>query len=117
MKGIVSNVECILLENHFDEDWPEIRKILIEDYGFTCYNMETDEKLDMESLDHINAYARGKYETFMRSLDYNFLPKGLTLYESLLKSKDFVLHYLCFDEKAYKKLLPYACETSRYITM
>tara|TARA_B100002019_G_scaffold27567_1_gene21458 strand:- start:9714 stop:10337 length:624 start_codon:yes stop_codon:yes gene_type:complete len=49
MKGIVSNVECILLENHFDEDWPEIRKILIEDYGFTCYNMETDEKLDMES--------------------------------------------------------------------
>ena len=44
--------------------------------------------------------------------DYNFLPKGLTLYESLLeKSKDFVLHYLCFDEKAYKKLLPYACET------
>lgn len=44
--------------------------------------------------------------------DYNFLPKGLTLYESLLKnSKDFVLHYLCFDQKAYDKLLPHACET------
>mgnify|MGYP003110882228 FL=1 len=44
--------------------------------------------------------------------DYNFLPKGLTLYESLLKnSKDFVLHYLCFDKKAYDKLLPYACDT------
>ncbi len=44
--------------------------------------------------------------------DYNFLPKGLALYDSLLKkSKDFVLHYLCFDERSYEKLLPYECDT------
>ena len=44
--------------------------------------------------------------------DYNFLAKGLTLYESLLKnSTDFVLHYLCFDERAYNKLKPYECKS------
>jgi len=46
--------------------------------------------------------------------DYNFLPKGLTLYESLLKnSEDFVLHYLCFDEKSYTKLLEYESDSLR----
>jgi len=49
MKRIAEKTECILLENHFDEDWPEIRKILIEDYGFTCYNIEKQEGVTMES--------------------------------------------------------------------
>ena len=41
--------------------------------------------------------------------DYNFLPKGITLYESLLKhSKDFVLHYLCFDKESFEKLSKYS---------
>ena len=44
--------------------------------------------------------------------DYNFLPKGLALYESLLKkSEDFVLHYLCFDEDSYDKLSRYESDT------
>lgn len=46
--------------------------------------------------------------------DYNFLPKGLTLYQSLLEtSEDFVLHYLCFDEKSYTKLLEYESDSLR----
>jgi hypothetical protein len=43
--------------------------------------------------------------------DYNYLVKGLALYESLLKtSDDFVLHYLCIDDESYNKLIKYECE-------
>lgn len=38
--------------------------------------------------------------------DKNFLIKGLTLYESLVKhNSECVLHYLCIDEESYEKLL------------
>lgn len=38
--------------------------------------------------------------------DYNYLTKGIALYESLLNtSDDFVLHYLCVDDKTYDKLI------------
>ena len=38
--------------------------------------------------------------------DYNYLPLGLSLYESLLKtsSDDFRLYYLCLDDKAFEKI-------------
>ena len=40
--------------------------------------------------------------------DFNYLYKGLTLYESLLeKSKNFVLHYLCIDEATFNKIKKY----------
>jgi hypothetical protein len=38
--------------------------------------------------------------------DYNYLAKGIALYESLLNnSDDFKLHYLCIDDKSYNKLI------------
>ena len=39
--------------------------------------------------------------------DYNYLSKGLVLYESLLKnsSESFNLYYLCTDKEAYDKLI------------
>ena len=44
--------------------------------------------------------------------DINYLNKGLTLYESLIKNtNDFILHYLCIDEATYKKILPFACSS------
>jgi hypothetical protein len=44
--------------------------------------------------------------------DFNFLAKGLSLYDSLVKyNKDLVLHYLCTDSKSYDKLKDYECET------
>ena len=49
MKGIVDRVEMILLENHFDRDWPEIRQILLAEYGFTCYDIEREIQVDMSS--------------------------------------------------------------------
>ena len=37
--------------------------------------------------------------------DYNYLTKGISLYESLLNSSnDFTLHYLCIDDKSYDNI-------------
>ena len=37
--------------------------------------------------------------------DINYLDKGLALYESLkANTEDFVLHYLCIDDKSFNKL-------------
>ena len=49
MKEVIKRTKSILIENHLDEIWPEIRKILIEDNGFKCYNIETEESVDMNS--------------------------------------------------------------------
>lgn len=44
--------------------------------------------------------------------DINYLVYGLTLYESLKKTtEDFILHYLCIDEKSYKVLKPLENDT------
>ena len=44
--------------------------------------------------------------------DINYLTKGLTLYESLLKNtNDFVLHYLCIDDKTYNKIVRFESST------
>lgn len=44
--------------------------------------------------------------------DYNYLSKGIVLYESLLNnSDDFILHYLCIDIESYNKLSEYECDT------
>jgi len=44
--------------------------------------------------------------------DYNFLAKGLALYESLInKTNDIILHYLCLDDKSFKILSKYKCKS------
>lgn len=43
--------------------------------------------------------------------DINYLYKGLTLYESLNQtSENFILHYLCIDDKTYEKIKKYQSE-------
>tara|TARA_R100000008_G_scaffold86093_1_gene77875 strand:- start:8347 stop:8967 length:621 start_codon:yes stop_codon:yes gene_type:complete len=49
MEQSIKKTKTILIENHSNELWPEIRKILIEDNGFSCYNVERDEVVTMES--------------------------------------------------------------------
>lgn len=49
MADVLKKTNTILLEVHYDDIWPEIRKILLEDNGFDCYNVESDEKLTMSS--------------------------------------------------------------------
>jgi FkbM family methyltransferase len=49
MKDAIKRTNAILLEVHHDDIWPEIRKILIEDNGFSCYNIEMDTEISMSS--------------------------------------------------------------------
>lgn len=49
MTNVIKRTKAILIENHLDEIWPEIRKILIEDNGFSCYNIEKDENVTINS--------------------------------------------------------------------
>tara|TARA_R110002051_G_C8695941_1_gene493710 strand:+ start:705 stop:1322 length:618 start_codon:yes stop_codon:yes gene_type:complete len=49
MTDVMKKTRSILIENHLDEIWPEIRKILIEDNGFSCYNIEKDEDVIINS--------------------------------------------------------------------
>jgi len=44
--------------------------------------------------------------------DYNFLVKGLALYDSLLKHDDnIVVHYLCIDDRSFDKLQQHSCDS------
>lgn len=49
MKETVKKTKTILLENHYDEDWPKIRKILLEDFALEGYNIETEEMITADS--------------------------------------------------------------------
>ena len=49
MKNVAKRTRAVLIENHLDEDWPKIRTILIEDFGFSCYNVEQEEDVDINS--------------------------------------------------------------------
>jgi hypothetical protein len=49
--------------------------------------------------------------------DYNYLPRGLALYESLIRNNDdIVLHYLCADEKSYNAISKYSCDSLKVYT-
>jgi FkbM family methyltransferase len=49
MKNIINKIKILLVECHFDEDWKDINKILIEDNNFRCINVITNEKITTES--------------------------------------------------------------------
>ena len=43
MKDVMKRTKSLMIECHDDEIWPEIRRILIEENGFSCYNIEKRE--------------------------------------------------------------------------
>jgi FkbM family methyltransferase len=49
LEGIVEKIKYILLECHLDEDWPEIREIVINNYGLECFNVLNNHKITYES--------------------------------------------------------------------
>jgi len=49
MKGIIRNIDYILLECHLNEDWPEIRKLLLSEYQLDCVNIKTKETITLNS--------------------------------------------------------------------
>ena len=49
MKNVAQRTRTVLIENHLDEDWSEIRTILIEDFGFSCYDVGKEEAVNINS--------------------------------------------------------------------
>lgn len=49
--------------------------------------------------------------------DYNYLPLGMSLYESLKKTSkdDFILYYLCLDDNSFNKLLDISKTESKIV--
>ena len=45
MTELLKRTKTVLIECHFDEDWDEIKKILIEENGFKCYNIAKREQI------------------------------------------------------------------------
>lgn len=43
MKEVIKRTKSLMIECHNNEIWPEIRRILIEENGFSCYNVEKRE--------------------------------------------------------------------------
>tara|TARA_Y100001963_G_scaffold159687_2_gene264626 strand:- start:10297 stop:10920 length:624 start_codon:yes stop_codon:yes gene_type:complete len=57
-KETLKKTDSLLLECHFDEHWPEIRKILIEENGFKCYNVDKRETVDETSSRPYQCFCR-----------------------------------------------------------
>ena len=62
MTETVKKTDAILIEIHFDEDWPEIRKILLEDFNLLCYNVGKEEEVTMDSPRAYQCLCRRKNE-------------------------------------------------------
>ena len=56
----LKKTNSILIECHYDEDWPEIRNILLEENGFECYNVERREIVDETSPRPYQCFCRRK---------------------------------------------------------
>ena len=49
MKKIINNVENILIECHLDEDWDEIKNILIGELNLSCINIKDNIEVNNNS--------------------------------------------------------------------
>ncbi len=49
MKYIIDRVKYILVECHLDEDWDEIKHILLNEYKLSCINILTGEPININS--------------------------------------------------------------------
>lgn len=45
-KGIIKNIKRMLIECHFEDDWPEIRDLVFNQYRYVGKNLMTDEPVD-----------------------------------------------------------------------
>ena len=59
-KETLKKTDSLLLECHFDEDWPEIRNILLEENQFECYNVDRREVVDATSSRPYQCFCRRK---------------------------------------------------------
>lgn len=61
-KNIIDKVQHILVECHLSKDWGEIKKILLEDYNFECFNNSGD----VNGLLEINNNSEIAYQCFCK---------------------------------------------------
>jgi FkbM family methyltransferase len=53
----IHRVKYILLECHFDEDWPQIRELLLQTYGLKCFCTHSGEQITMDSRRHYQCFC------------------------------------------------------------
>jgi FkbM family methyltransferase len=49
MKNIINNIDNILVECHLDEDWEEIKDIILNEYKMSCININSGESINENS--------------------------------------------------------------------
>jgi FkbM family methyltransferase len=49
LSGVVSKVSHLLVECHLDEDWSKIKNILINQYNFSCYDVQFDSAVNIDT--------------------------------------------------------------------
>jgi len=50
LKGIIHNVRKMLIECHFENDWPELRSLIMDEYGFSTKNIHIDKLIGPDSV-------------------------------------------------------------------
>jgi len=60
IKGVYDKVDNILIECHLDEDWDEIRNMLINEYKFKCINLGNNEEINNESGRAYQCFCKNK---------------------------------------------------------
>ena len=49
LSGVVSKVKHLLVECHMDEDWDIIKNLLLIKYGFSCYDIQYDSPVNIDT--------------------------------------------------------------------
>lgn len=61
-RGILDNIQNMLIECHLEKDWDKIKKILLDDYNFECFNNSSD----VNGLSKINNDSKISYQCFCK---------------------------------------------------
>ena len=51
LSGVVSKVKHLLVECHMDEDWDIIKNLLLIKYGFSCYDIQYDSPVNIDTAE------------------------------------------------------------------
>ena len=61
LSGIFNKINYILIECHLDEDWNNIRKILLNDYKYDCINVISSEIINESSKRAYQCFCKQKH--------------------------------------------------------
>jgi len=58
MEGVIDKIKHIVLECHLDEDWEEIRDLILVKYKLSCHNILTNEEITINSKRAYQCYCK-----------------------------------------------------------